>query len=198
MVDYLTDQTSGIEPPFFNVVVSVREEFLRSIYYQDGVEELDRDLRSLFKERNVPSVSVYLVSMGKLPLRLVREYLKKRIGDELFRTMDLKDTDPLATMLQRPLLLSLFSKALKASLHAGSPVAISKLDQPMKLLRWFIEDHQVGRLEIGHNDPVEYKWDIDKTATMILKHHLAEGGFGQVFPCYLHLRLRPQKRRHRA
>lgn len=139
--------------PAYDVVVSMRQEYLTSVTRDDA-----DDLTALIRERTVGRPRVYYLTLDWMEPGQARSFLTRRIpnGETLWDS--LSRTHALREMLLRPLLMRLFCELLQQ--HPELQGEVKDYRTPGDLLRRFVEEADKDQLLMeGQRAITRYKWN---------------------------------------
>jgi hypothetical protein len=150
-------------PPAYNVVVSMRQEYLTSVTRDDA-----EDLTALIKEHAAGRPRVYYLSLDWMEPGQARSFLARRVprGETLWDS--LSRTHALREMLLRPLLMRLFCELLER--HPELKDEVLTYRDPGDLLQRFVEEADRDQLLVDRQQEIaRYRWDRELIAQKSLQ-----------------------------
>lgn len=176
LVQFLLKAPPGWLRPHFDVIVSVRSEFLCNI----GLATVEA-LREALVEAGMNTAdfpAVYLVRLDHLGEPKVKQYLERR--EHAHYRSQLEKNQKLMKLLQRPLLLKLFCDYLDQVGEKSHEPA--ELETPVEVLSAFLRSHRSDEIQVSKGGgSLKFTWDYDKLAETAMEIYEKAGGLGYEF-----------------
>jgi hypothetical protein len=175
LANYLLGTRPAQSEIYFNVVISMRSEFLVSIGKQEH-PEMHKIIKGSFDRCPLPGLRIHHLQLEPWSKPTIFMYISKQGIDrwEAEIKANINKDVRLANFLGRPFHLDLFCRMLADPVFGKSAnIQFDSIYAPVLLIRKFIESHEVTQIKVPDKE-TDFRWDLDRLAREALR--LYQGG----------------------